>query len=98
MVLFGTFCAALGLAQNYSTVLALRVLIGSSQAFIQGLSLYASLWYKRDELATRAGNVNLTHHMKVDSSLWQPSIMLLRLSQVHLVDLSLMQLIRTSPT
>ncbi|RFU80358.1 hypothetical protein TARUN_1824 [Trichoderma arundinaceum] len=35
--------------------LALRVLIGAATAFLQSLTLYTSLWYKRDEIATRAG-------------------------------------------
>ncbi|KAJ9604883.1 hypothetical protein H2200_010998 [Cladophialophora chaetospira] len=55
VILFGAFCAGLGDSQNYATVLTLRVFVGASQAFIQGLGLYASFWYKRDELATRSG-------------------------------------------
>lgn len=52
---FGAFCASLGGSKNYATLLALRVLVGSSQAFIQGLGLYSSFWYRRNELATRSG-------------------------------------------
>ncbi len=55
VLLFGAFCTALGGSQNYETVLALRIFVGASQAFIQGLGLYLSFWYKRDELATRSG-------------------------------------------
>lgn len=55
VILFGVFCTALGGAGNYSTVLAMRVLVGAAQAFIQGLALYLTLWYKRHEIATRAG-------------------------------------------
>lgn len=44
-------------SKNYETVLALRILIGCSQAFMQGISLYGSLWYKRDEMATRNGKL-----------------------------------------
>ncbi|KIY00304.1 uncharacterized protein Z520_03989 [Fonsecaea multimorphosa CBS 102226] len=51
---FGAFCAGIGGAQNYATVLVLRVLIGCAQAFIQGLGLYLSFWYKRNELASRS--------------------------------------------
>ncbi|KAJ9603715.1 hypothetical protein H2200_011901 [Cladophialophora chaetospira] len=50
---FGAILIGMSGAQNYSTVLALRILLGSAQAFMQGLSLYSSLWYKRDEIATR---------------------------------------------
>lgn len=55
VVLFGTFCAALGGSHNYATVLVLRILVGSAQAFIQGLGLYFTFWYKRNELASRSG-------------------------------------------
>lgn len=54
-VIFGALLCGMSAAQNYHTVLALRILIGSAQAFIQGLGLYTSLWYKRDEVATRGG-------------------------------------------
>ena len=52
---FGALLCGMSAARNYQTVLALRILIGSAQAFIQGLGLYVSLWYKRDEAATRGG-------------------------------------------
>lgn len=52
---FGALLAIMSAAQNYATVLSLRVLIGGTQAFMQGLSVYFTLWYKRDELATRGG-------------------------------------------
>ena len=53
---FGTLVCLMSVAENVATILALRILVGFSQAFIQGLGLYVSLWYKRDELATRSGN------------------------------------------
>lgn len=53
IITFGLLVTCMAAAQNYETMLALRVLVGASQAFIQGLGLYVSLWYKRDELATR---------------------------------------------
>lgn len=40
-------------AKNAATVLALRILFGFASTFLQALTLYTSLWYKRDELATR---------------------------------------------
>ncbi len=51
--MFGGFVAIMGAAENYATVVALRILIGFAQAFIQGTGLYGSLWWKRDEVATR---------------------------------------------
>lgn len=44
IVTFGTLLCGMSAAQNTATVLALRILIGSAQAFIQGIGLYTSLW------------------------------------------------------
>ncbi|KAL7896831.1 MFS general substrate transporter [Trichoderma sp. SZMC 28014] len=55
VILFATFSCCTAAAKNAATVLALRVLIGAATAFLQSLSLYTSLWYKRDEMATRSG-------------------------------------------
>ncbi len=54
-LIFGTLLCGMAAAQNYAAVLALRILLGAAQAFIQGLGLYTSIWYKRDEVATRGG-------------------------------------------
>jgi hypothetical protein len=55
VILFATFSCCTAAAKNSATVLALRVLIGAATAFLQSISLYISLWYKRDEVATRSG-------------------------------------------
>jgi hypothetical protein len=55
IIIFGLLVTSMSAAQNYDTILALRILVGATQAFIQGLGLYISLWYKRDEIATRSG-------------------------------------------
>jgi predicted MFS family arabinose efflux permease len=55
IVTFGTFLCCMAAAPNYQTVLALRIMIGLAQALVQGIGLYASLWYRRNELATRGG-------------------------------------------
>ena len=34
-------------------MVSLRVLIGASEAFVQAAPLYVTLWYKRDQLASR---------------------------------------------
>jgi MFS family permease len=52
---FGVCGACLAAAKNYGTVLGLRVLIGIGEAFVQVGLLYFSFWYKRNEVATRAG-------------------------------------------
>lgn len=64
VILFATFSCCTSAARNAATVLALRVLIGAATAFLQSLSLYTSLWYKRDEMATRSGT---SHHTRVMS-------------------------------
>lgn len=40
-------------AKSYGTVVGLRVLVGTAEAFVNAAPLYLSLWYKRNELATR---------------------------------------------
>lgn len=59
-LLFGAFLTSMAGAQGYETAISMRILIGSAQAFIQGLGLYASMWYKRDEVATRGGESTKT--------------------------------------
>ena len=54
-IIFGALVCGLGGAKNYATVLGIRILIGFSQAFIQGLTVYTPLWFKRDEVASIAG-------------------------------------------
>ncbi|CAK7205473.1 hypothetical protein SEUCBS139899_008248 [Sporothrix eucalyptigena] len=53
IVVFGTILCGMSAAQSYGAVLATRILIGAAQAMVQGTGLYASLWYKRNEAATR---------------------------------------------
>ena len=55
VAVFGAFVCAMGGAKNYSTVLALRILTGCTQSFINGFAMYATVWFKRDEVASVAG-------------------------------------------
>jgi MFS family permease len=55
IIIFGMLLCVMSAAHNYQTVLALRILIGLAQAMVQGIGMYSSLWYKRNELATRGG-------------------------------------------
>jgi hypothetical protein len=55
LILFGICACAMASARSYGAVIVLRILIGGCQSFVQSLSTYISLWYKRDEVATRAG-------------------------------------------
>ncbi|RDW65994.1 hypothetical protein BP6252_09629 [Coleophoma cylindrospora] len=54
VIFFGVCGTCLAAAKNYATVIGLRVLIGTGEAFVQVGLLYFSFWYKRNEVATRA--------------------------------------------
>ncbi|KFY91883.1 hypothetical protein V500_04415 [Pseudogymnoascus sp. VKM F-4518 (FW-2643)] len=53
VIYFGVILCCMGVATNYATILALRLLLGCGQAYVQFLTIYISLWYKRDEVAFR---------------------------------------------
>ncbi|KIY01719.1 uncharacterized protein Z520_01857 [Fonsecaea multimorphosa CBS 102226] len=53
LMLWGTFNTLICVAKSYQAVAGLRVGVGVGEAFLQAGPLYLSLWYKRDELATR---------------------------------------------
>lgn len=55
MILFATLSCSMAAAKNAGTVLALRIIFGFVSTFLQALSLYTSMWYKRNEMATRSG-------------------------------------------
>ena len=55
VMLFGVIMCSLSVAKSFSAVIGLRFLLGVGQSFIQGLTMYTSLWYQRDELGTRSG-------------------------------------------
>jgi hypothetical protein len=57
VMLFGVFATCLSAAKSYGAVLAIRLLIGLSEAWVQTGWVYLSLWYKRDEIATRSGEL-----------------------------------------
>lgn len=81
-LIFGLCLCVMSAAQSYAAVLVTRVLIGASQAFIQGLGLYVTLWYKRDEVATRGGMIDTRIKLwRSMLTLFQLSIILLRQSQ-----------------
>lgn len=55
IIFFGICTLCLAATKKYAAILVLRVLNGSGQAFVQVAFLYFSIWYKRSEVATRAG-------------------------------------------
>ncbi|KAK5994137.1 High-affinity nicotinic acid transporter-like protein [Cladobotryum mycophilum] len=55
VILFATLSCCMAAAKNAASVLSLRILFGFVSTFLQALTLYTSLWYRRNELATRSG-------------------------------------------
>jgi hypothetical protein len=55
VIIFATLSCCMAAAKNAAAVLALRILFGFASTFLQALTLYTSLWYKRNELAIRSG-------------------------------------------
>ncbi|OQU99153.1 hypothetical protein CLAIMM_04827 [Cladophialophora immunda] len=53
LMVWGTFNTLICVAKSYQAIAGLRVGVGVGEAFLQAGPLYLSLWYKRDELATR---------------------------------------------
>lgn len=61
IIFFAVMLCGMSAAQNYATILALRILLGVGQAFVPTLTIFTSLLYKRDELATRSGMFIVIH-------------------------------------
>ncbi|KAJ9641318.1 hypothetical protein H2204_002996 [Knufia peltigerae] len=53
LCVWGTFTASCAAANSYSALAGLRFGVGMGEAFLQAGVIYLSLWYKRNELATR---------------------------------------------
>lgn len=58
---FGALVCCLAAAPNWQAVAGIRFLIGLTEALISGLWIYSSVWYKRDEAATRACMFTISH-------------------------------------
>jgi len=57
LIAFGTFAAIIPPTRSYGATMALRVLIGLGEAFTTNAFIFASLWYKPEELAIRIGEL-----------------------------------------
>lgn len=55
IALFGVSACCLTIARTYAAVMVLRLLIGLGEAVVQTGFIFLSLWYLKDELATRYG-------------------------------------------
>lgn len=67
---FGICLCGMAEAKNYSTILALRILLGCGQGFVQLAMIYCSIWYRRDEMATRTGKENCSFSCDMDKMAW----------------------------
>lgn len=59
VITFGVLVVCLSAAESYGAVLALRILIGCFQSWVQATSVYIPYWYQRDEVASRGGKLTL---------------------------------------
>lgn len=55
VIFFGIFSTCLSQSKSYAAVMNLRLLIGIAEAFVQSGWVFLSLWYRKEELATRTG-------------------------------------------
>lgn len=60
VIIFGLLSASMTAVKSYAPIMVLRILLGFSEAFIQTGFLFLSLWYRREEVTTRAGIVVTT--------------------------------------
>ena len=52
-IVFGVLATCIAYSGSYAGLMVIRVLIGFVEATAQTVYVYLSLWYKRDEIATR---------------------------------------------
>ncbi|QYS92908.1 MFS domain-containing protein [Trichoderma simmonsii] len=59
-IIFGVAAIGTAYATTYAEIIILRLILGCGEAVVQSAFVYMSLWYRREELSARAGNVYLT--------------------------------------
>ncbi len=55
VISFGILSTCLSQSKSYAAVMIIRLLIGIAEAFVQSGWVFLSLWYRKEELATRTG-------------------------------------------
>ena len=53
-IMFGLLATCIAAVHNYGSLIAIRFLLGLSEAFVQVGFIYLSLWYRHDEIALRS--------------------------------------------
>ena len=52
--MFGVLATCVSACKSYGSLIAVRFLLGLSEAFVQVGFVYLSLWYRHDEIALRS--------------------------------------------
>jgi MFS family permease len=60
VIAFGVLATIMSAVRSYAPIMVVRVLLGFAEAFVQTGFVYLSLWYRREEVTTRAGTVSMT--------------------------------------
>ncbi|KAL9617618.1 MAG: hypothetical protein Q9160_007584 [Pyrenula sp. 1 TL-2023] len=60
MVVWGIVTACIVAAKTQASIMVLRALTGAAEAFIRGVLIYLSFWYRYNELATRGALFDAT--------------------------------------
>lgn len=55
VIIFGVAGLCTAYARNYAQVIILRLILGCGEATVQTSFTFVSLWYRREEMATRCG-------------------------------------------
>lgn len=60
VIIFGVLATSMTAVRTYAPIMVIRLLLGLSEATIQTGFLFLTLWYRREEVTTRAGTYPVT--------------------------------------
>ena len=60
VIIFGVLAASMAVTRSYAAIMVIRTLLGFAEAFVQTGFIFLTLWYRREEVTTRAGTVPMT--------------------------------------
>lgn len=55
VVIFGILATSMSAVRSYAPIMVIRVLLGLSEAWVQTGFIFLTLWYRREEMTSRAG-------------------------------------------
>lgn len=76
VIMFGVLATSMTAVRTYAPIMVIRLLLGLSEATIQTGFLFLTLWYRREEVTTRAGTYPMTSGPS--PQLIEPSLLLSR--------------------